>query len=85
MPRCKPKVAKNTAVAGIMGQKKKNKNTKPSIHETSIANDNKLVKEELDSQPGGSGELDLNQFKFKKRPHIKIAFDNDSPVKEVRI
>lgn len=86
MPRCKPKLAESSvAVDVVKEQKGKNKNTKPAICEMSNENENKLVKEELDSPSGGSGGLNLNQFKFEKRPHIKIAFEKDQPVKEVRI
>ncbi|XP_026324918.1 endonuclease III homolog isoform X2 [Hyposmocoma kahamanoa] len=86
MPRCKPKLAESSvAVDVVKEQKGKNKNTKPAIHEMSNENDNKLVKEELDSPPGGSGGLNLSQFKFEKRPHIKIAFENDPPVKEPKL
>lgn len=83
MPRPKPKLAENTLVCDDdgTGQRKRNKNSKASEHE--ISNENKLVKEELDSQAGGSGGLDLKQFKFEKRPHVRIVFEKDSPVKEV--
>lgn len=77
MPRCKQKLAKSTVV--VDSKRKRDKNSKASNHEISI--ENKLVKEELDSQ--ASGSLDLKQFKFEKRPHVKIVFEKDSSVKEV--
>lgn len=84
MPRCKPKLAESTVVVDAVTGQKRNKNTKPSNHEISSENDNELSKEELDSSSGGSSGLDLTQFKFEKRPHVKIVFEKDSPVKKVR-
>lgn len=82
MPRCKPKLSESTVVV-VTGQKKRNKNSKVSNNEISNETDNIHVKEELESPAGGSDGLDLSQFKFEKRPHVKIVFEKDSAVKEV--
>ncbi|KAM3959186.1 nth-like DNA glycosylase 1 [Aphomia sociella] len=41
------------------------------------------VKVEVEKEPSSSISIpDLSQFKFEKKPHIKIEFEKDSPVKE---
>lgn len=38
---------------------------------------------ELPEEQPSPSKIDLSQFKFEKKPHIKIEFEKDSPVKEV--
>lgn len=40
--------------------------------------------ESFDDKPSPS-KLDLSQFKFEKKPHVKIEFEKDSPEKGVII
>ncbi|CAK1547447.1 unnamed protein product [Leptosia nina] len=51
---------------------------------TKNPNSENTTRDELDRKELPESKLDtkLNQFKFEKKPHIKIEFENDSPKKQ---
>ncbi|XP_050346015.1 endonuclease III-like protein 1 [Nymphalis io] len=52
--------------------------TKKTNVSKQIVSENHKEVDDLGSKP----VLDLSQFKYEKKPHVKIEFENDSPVKE---
>lgn len=85
MPRVKTKAAVNTGPSKkTLKNAYKNNENMDVVNET---NENIALKIELNPElskdPLSPSKTDLSKFRFEKKPHVKIEFENDSPVKEV--
>lgn len=87
MPRGKTKVATslslkrkvgNNASAGINADNEEELNENIKSEGIEI----KVEPPESSEDQSTSNKFDLSQFKFEKKPHVKIEFEKDSPVKE---
>ncbi|KAI8434169.1 hypothetical protein MSG28_012287 [Choristoneura fumiferana] len=75
-----PRVTAATGNKTLQSKTKKN-NLKPDEEDTKLNVKTEPVEAYFDEEKK-SITLDLSKFKFDKKPHIKIEFENDSPVKE---
>lgn len=83
MPRGKTKVT--ASAAGPATKTGKNaSNVDVNAEELNSANIQlKLELPETGEKKPSPSKVDLSQFRFKKKPHVKIEFEKDSPEKEV--
>ncbi|XP_075973862.1 nth-like DNA glycosylase 1 [Anticarsia gemmatalis] len=87
MPRAKTKTG-STSGAGKKLEGNSDENSfgqnKDNVNETADFKDIVIKTEppELPEEKPSPSKIDLSQFKFEKKPHIKIEFEKDSPVKE---
>ncbi|KAI8436271.1 hypothetical protein MSG28_004317 [Choristoneura fumiferana] len=78
-----PRVTAATGNKTLQSKTKKN-NLKLDEEDTKLNVKTEPVEAYFDEEKK-SITLDLSKFKFDKKPHIKIEFENDSPVKETKV
>ncbi|XP_063534216.1 uncharacterized protein LOC134744367 [Cydia strobilella] len=83
MPRGKATAATNKITTAQSNVSKKNKSTYKDEANLQIRLGQELEPEEdISYAQNKSPSLDLSKFKFEKKPHIKIQYEKESPVKQ---